>query len=40
MDDETLEVSMQRVVSIAMNGYEDLDTAIMQQIATESFLRG
>ena len=39
MEDETLEVFMQRVVSIARDGNEDLDTATVQQMATESFLR-
>ena len=39
-DDETLEAFMQRVLSIAKNGYAKFDAETMQQLATESFLRG
>ena len=39
-DDETLEVYMQRILSIATDGFGDFDNAVMQQIAIEAFLRG
>ena len=39
-DDETLEAFMQRVLSIANDGYAKFDAETMQQLATESFLRG
>ena len=39
-DDEALEFFMQRILSIATDGYGDLDNAVMQQIAIEAFLRG
>ena len=39
-DDETLEVYMQRILSIATDGLGDFDNAVMQQMAIEVFLRG
>ncbi|MCG8044734.1 MAG: hypothetical protein N0E48_03455 [Candidatus Thiodiazotropha endolucinida] len=39
-DEETLEDFLQRVLTITMDGYQKTDTDTVQQIATESFLRG
>ena len=39
-EDETLEVYMQRILSMATDGFGDFDNAVMQQMAIEAFLRG
>ena len=38
-DDETLEAYLQRVLTIAMDGFKASDNTV-QQLATEAFLRG
>ena len=37
---ETLEGFMQQVLNVATNGYWDLETTVLQQMAIEAFLRG
>ena len=39
-DDETLEAYLQRILAIAMDGYKDASAVLLQQMATEAFLRG
>ena len=39
-DDETLEVYLERVLTIAMGGFKASDNNTVQQLATEAFLRG
>ena len=39
-DDESLETYLQRVLTVAMNGYKTCDNNTIQQLATEQFLRG
>ena len=39
-DDETLEAYLQRILAIAMDGYKDASAILLQQMATEAFLRG
>ena len=38
-DDEMLEVFLQRILAIAMDGYKDVKSNIWQQLATDAFLR-
>ena len=39
-DDETLEAFLQRILTITMDGHKNEKSALIQQVATESFLRG
>ena len=39
-DDETLEAFLQRTVSITLDGHENERSSLIQQVATEAFLRG
>ena len=39
-DNETLEAYLQRILAIAMDGYKDASAVLLQQMATEAFLRG
>ena len=39
-DDETLEAVLQNILTITMDGHKDQKYALIQQVATESFLRG
>ena len=39
-DDETLEVYLQHILAIAMDGYKGASAVLLQQMATEAFLRG
>ena len=39
-DDESLEIFMQRVLGIASDAFGGFDNKVMQQMATEAFLRG
>ena len=38
--DKTLEGFMQQVLNVATDGYGDFETSVLQQMATEAFLRG
>ena len=39
-EDDSLEAYLQRILEITMDGYKDANAKLLQQIATESFLRG
>ena len=39
-DDETLEAFLQRIVSITLDGHKNERSSLIQQVATEAFLRG
>lgn len=39
-DDESLEAYLQKILTITMDGYKNASAGLIQQMATESFLRG